>query len=61
MTCWKHAKRYIAEECSRHYGYGFEIDQVRKTMTIGHGGVDAGVGSRFWILSRNWLLCNCIK
>ena len=43
----KHAKFFVDKDESRHYGYGFQINQVGKAITIGHGGVRPGVGSRF--------------
>ena len=43
----KHAKFFSFEDESRHYGYGFQINRIGKALTIGHGGVRPGVGSRF--------------
>jgi CubicO group peptidase (beta-lactamase class C family) len=43
----KLAKIHLGEEESYHYGYGFKISQQGKAITIGHGGVFPGVGSRF--------------
>ena len=43
----KQAEIYIGEGESYHYGYGFSISQQGKVITIGHGGVNIGVGSRF--------------
>jgi len=41
----KHAKRYEVENQSAHYGYGFYIMRKGKTISIGHGGANFGVGS----------------
>ncbi len=38
----KHTERF-----GRCYGYGFYLSQEGETMTVGHGGVNIGVGSRF--------------
>ena len=43
----KHAEFFVDKDESRHYGYGFALNQVGKAITIGHGGVYPGVGSRF--------------
>ena len=42
----KQAKFFSVEEESRYYGYGFQINRMGKAVTIGHGGVRPGVGSR---------------
>lgn len=43
----KHVDIYIGEGKSYHYGYGFKKYQEGNFMSIGHGGVFPGVGSRF--------------
>ncbi|MDN3643150.1 serine hydrolase domain-containing protein [Lutimonas halocynthiae] len=43
----KHAKFFVDKDESRHYGYGFQLNQVGEAITIGHGGTYPGVGSRF--------------
>jgi CubicO group peptidase (beta-lactamase class C family) len=43
----KHAKLFVDKEESMHYGYGFRLNKHGKAITIGHGGVRPGVGSRF--------------
>ena len=43
----KHAKFFSFKDESRYYGYGFQINHIGKAVTIGHGGVRNGVGSRF--------------
>ena len=42
----KQATFFSFEDESRYYGYGFEINRLGKALTIGHGGVRPGVGSR---------------
>jgi len=42
----KHAKFFVTKDESRHYGYGFQTNSIGKALTIGHGGVFPGVGSR---------------
>lgn len=42
----KHAKFFSFEDESRYYGYGFAINKIGNALTIGHGGVRPGVGSR---------------
>ena len=45
----KHTTRYSSEAEKTHlsYGYGFMLNQNGEAYSIGHGGVDYGVGSRF--------------
>ena len=45
----KHAVRSISESEKTfiHYGYGFMLNQNGDAYSVGHGGVDYGVGSRF--------------
>jgi len=42
----KHVKFFSFDDESRYYGYGFAINRLGKAITIGHGGVFPGVGSR---------------
>lgn len=42
----KHATFFSFEDESRYYGYGFAINKIGNALTIGHGGVRPGVGSR---------------
>ena len=45
----KHAVKSLSkgEKTNIHYGYGFMLSQNGDAFSIGHGGVDYGVGSRF--------------
>jgi len=43
----KHTKVFESKDASMHYGYGFKVIRAGKAITIGHGGVYPGVGSRF--------------
>ena len=43
----KQVEIYVNEDVSFHYGYGFSVSRKGKLVTIGHGGVYPGVGSRF--------------
>ena len=45
----KHTTRMSSDAAQTHvyYGYGFMSSQNGKAISIGHGGVDYGVGSRF--------------
>ncbi|NQY65733.1 MAG: serine hydrolase [Alteromonadaceae bacterium] len=45
----KHATKVSSESMQYHihYGYGFMLTQTGQAKSVGHGGVDLGVGSNF--------------
>jgi len=45
----KHTTKFSSDAAQTHihYGYGFMLSQNGAAYSVGHGGVDYGVGSRF--------------